>query len=65
MPGALLCRFIVVSLVVIHIRGWRVRNIVSVLRVRDAKLTPSAYSFETIVRTRFGEMAHLRVRGQN
>ena len=50
------------SLAVIHVRGWNVRNIVSVLRVRDAKLTPSADRFQTFVRTRLGEMARQRVR---
>jgi DNA-binding transcriptional LysR family regulator len=50
------------SLAVIHVRGWDVRNIVSVLRVRDAKLTPSADAFQTFVRTRLGKMARQRVR---
>jgi DNA-binding transcriptional LysR family regulator len=45
------------SLAVIQVRGWNVRNMVSVLRVRDAKLTPSADRFQTFVRTRLGEMA--------
>ena len=52
------------SLAVIHVRGWNVRNIVSVLRVRDAKLTPSADRFQTFVRTRLREMARQRVRRQ-
>ena len=52
------------SLAVIHVRGWNVRNIVSVLRVRDAKLTPSADRFQTFVRTRLGEMPRQRVRRQ-
>jgi DNA-binding transcriptional LysR family regulator len=51
------------SLAVIQVRGWNVRNIVSVLRVRDAKLTPSADRFQTFVRTRLGEMVQ-RVRRQ-
>ncbi|HEX2338069.1 MAG TPA: LysR substrate-binding domain-containing protein [Hyphomicrobiaceae bacterium] len=46
------------SLAVIYVRGWNVRNIVSVLRVRDAKLTPSADRFETFVRTRLRDMTH-------
>jgi LysR family transcriptional regulator, transcriptional activator of the cysJI operon len=50
------------SLAVIHVRGWKVRNMVSMLRVRDAKLTPSADGFQTFVRTRLGEMARQRVR---
>ena len=39
------------SLAVIRVPGWNVRNIVSVLRVRDAKLTPSADRLQTFVRT--------------
>ena len=50
------------SLAVLQVRGWDVSNIVSVLRVRDAKLTPSADRFQTFVRTRLNEMARLRVR---
>ena len=52
------------SLAVIRIPGWNVRNIVSAIRVRDAKLTPSADSFRAFVRTRLGEMARQRVRLQ-
>ncbi|MGH6751644.1 MAG: LysR substrate-binding domain-containing protein, partial [Bradyrhizobium sp.] len=52
------------SLAVIGVRGWNVRNIVSLLRVRDAKLTPSADRFQTFVRTRLGEMTRQRVRRQ-
>lgn|SRR5579859_279530 len=44
------------SLAVIHLRGWDVRNMVSVLRVRDAKLTPSADHFQAFVRSRLDEM---------
>jgi len=51
------------SLAVIHVRGWNVRNIVSLLRVRDAKLSPSADRFQTFVRTtRLGEMTRYRIR---
>jgi DNA-binding transcriptional LysR family regulator len=52
------------SLAIIRIPGWNVRNIVSVLRVRDARLTPSADSFQAFVRTRLGEMARRRGRRQ-
>jgi DNA-binding transcriptional LysR family regulator len=52
------------SLAVIPVREWNVRNLVSVLRVRDAKLTPSADRFQTFVRTRLGEMARARARRQ-
>jgi len=48
------------SLAVVQVPGWNVRNIVSVLRVRDAKLTPSADRFQAFVRTRLGEMARRR-----
>ncbi len=48
------------SLTVMQVPGWSVRNIVSVLRVRDAMLTPSADSFQTFVRTRLVEMARKR-----
>jgi len=50
------------SLAVIRVRGWHVRNVVSVLRVRDATLTPSAESFLTFARARLGEMARQRAR---
>jgi DNA-binding transcriptional LysR family regulator len=49
------------SLAIIHMRGWNVRNTVSVLRVRDAKLTPSADRFQAFVRTRFAEIARQQV----
>lgn len=52
------------SLAVIPIRGWNVRNTVSVLRVRDAKLTPTAERFQAFVRTRLGKMARQRERRQ-
>jgi DNA-binding transcriptional LysR family regulator len=50
------------SLITIRARGWNVRNIVSVLRVRDAKLTPSADRFQAFVRSRLAEMARRRAR---
>jgi LysR family transcriptional regulator, transcriptional activator of the cysJI operon len=53
------------SLAVLHVRGWDVRNIVSVLRVRDAKLTPSADRFQTFVRAQLGEKARQRVGRQS
>jgi DNA-binding transcriptional LysR family regulator len=48
------------SLIVIPVRGWKVRAVVSVLRVRDALLTPSAVQFQTLVRERFAEKAAQR-----
>jgi DNA-binding transcriptional LysR family regulator len=50
------------SLATIRVRGWNVRNIVSVLRVRDAKLTPSADRFQTFVRTHLADVARRRAR---
>jgi DNA-binding transcriptional LysR family regulator len=50
------------SLIAIRIRGWNVRNVVSVLRVRDAKLTPSADRFQAFARARLAEMARSRAR---
>jgi len=38
------------TLGIVRMRGWDVRNVVSVLRVRDASLTPFAQLFETYVR---------------
>jgi DNA-binding transcriptional LysR family regulator len=53
------------SLAVVHVPGWHVRNIVSVLRVRDAKLTPSADRLQSFVRSRLGEMTRQWARQQN
>ena len=50
------------SLAAIRVRGWNVRNVVSALRVRDAKLTPSADLFQTFVRTHLADTAHRRTR---
>ncbi len=50
------------SLTVIRFRGWNVCNIVSVLRVRDAKLTPSTEEFEAFARTRLAEMGRRHAR---
>jgi DNA-binding transcriptional LysR family regulator len=52
------------SLAVVHVRGWKVRNVVSVLRVRDARLTPSADRFQTFVRSRLDKMTRQRIRRQ-
>ena len=50
------------SLATIRFRGWNVRNIVSVLRVRDAKLTPSADRFQTFARAHLADIARRRAR---
>ena len=44
-------------LTVVPVRGWNVRAVVSVLRVRDALLTPSAEQFQALVRNRFAELS--------
>jgi DNA-binding transcriptional LysR family regulator len=43
------------SLTIIPVRGWNVRSMLSVLRVRDALLTPSADRFQTLVRQRLAD----------
>ncbi len=52
------------TLAIIPVRGWNVRNTVSVLRVRDAKLTPTADKFRNFVRMRLGALAQKRGRQQ-
>jgi DNA-binding transcriptional LysR family regulator len=50
------------SLLALRLRGWNVRNVVWMLRVRDAKLTPSADRFQAFARARLAEMASRRTR---
>ena len=45
-------------LTVVPVRGWEVRAVVSVLRVREAHLTPSAQQFQGLVRNRLAELSH-------
>ena len=52
------------SLTVIPVRGWNVRAVVSMLRVRDALLTPSADQFQALVRERFAEISREPARKQ-
>ena len=44
------------SLAVIPVSGWSVSSTISVLRVRDALLTPAANQFQLFVRRSFGEL---------
>ena len=44
------------SLTVVPISGWNVSSMISVLRVRDALLTPAADQFQHLVRKRLGEL---------
>jgi DNA-binding transcriptional LysR family regulator len=63
---AAISRYVVASelrastLRVIPLRGWHVRNLISVLRVRDGMLTPSATQFLSLVRQRFAEISRDR-----
>jgi LysR family transcriptional regulator, transcriptional activator of the cysJI operon len=50
------------SLAVVPIRGWDVRQTVSLLRVRDAVSTPAAILFQNFVRSRFKEAVRQRAR---
>jgi DNA-binding transcriptional LysR family regulator len=52
------------SLTLIPVRGWNVRSVVSVVRVRDALLTPSADQFQALVRERFAQISRQRPRRQ-
>ena len=52
------------SLTVIPVRGWNVHAVVSMLRVRDGLLTPSADQFQALVRERFAEISRERLRKQ-
>lgn len=45
------------SLAVIPVSGWNVSSMISVLRVRDALLTPSADQFQRLVQRHFGEIS--------
>lgn len=52
------------SLMIIPVRGWNVRAVISLLRVRDALLTPSADQFQMLARQRFAKIARERARKQ-
>jgi DNA-binding transcriptional LysR family regulator len=43
------------SLAVLSVRGWNVRRMISIIRVRDATLTPSAEQFLLMLRSRWGK----------
>jgi DNA-binding transcriptional LysR family regulator len=44
------------SLAIIPVRRWNVRKTMSIIRVRDAALTPSAQQFVLMLRARWGQM---------
>jgi len=52
------------SLVVVPIRGWDVRQTVSLLRVREAVSTPAADQFQAFLRRWFGETVRQRARSK-
>jgi DNA-binding transcriptional LysR family regulator len=45
------------SLVLVRLRGWRVRRTISIIRLRDATSTPSARKFLTMLHARWGRMS--------
>ena len=49
------------SLAVMRVRGWNVRNVVSMLRVRDALLTPTSDQFQAYVRQQFAAISRQRL----
>jgi LysR family transcriptional regulator, transcriptional activator of the cysJI operon len=49
------------SLVVLPLRDWNVRNVVSMLRVRDATLTPAANQFQMLIRRHFAATKRQRL----
>jgi DNA-binding transcriptional LysR family regulator len=44
------------ALTVVPVRGWNVSSMISILRVRDAPLTPAADQFQRLVRERLEEL---------
>jgi len=50
------------SLAVVTVRGWNVRNLVSVIRVREAALSPLADQFLKLTRARLGQLSVRRAR---
>jgi LysR family transcriptional regulator, transcriptional activator of the cysJI operon len=45
------------AVVLIRFRPWNVRRTISIIRVRDASLTPSATEFLTMLRARWGQQS--------
>lgn len=52
------------SLGVVRLRGWKLRRTISIVRYRDAALTPSALAFVAMLRERWGH-ASVRQRGHS
>ena len=48
------------SLAVVRLRGWKVRRTISIVRHREAALTPSAREFVAMLHARWGDSAHGR-----
>jgi len=63
---AAISRFIVAddlrtgSLAVVPVRGWNVRTVISVIRIRDAIITPLADAFQRLARQRLSELSRRR-----
>jgi hypothetical protein len=52
------------ALVLIPVRRWNVRKTMSIIRVRDAALTPSAEQFLIMLRARWGQTPSRRSPGR-
>jgi len=52
------------SLVVLPVRNWNVSAVISVIRVRDAMLTPAADAFQAFARKRLSELSRRRRQGR-
>ena len=50
------------SLVIVQLRGWKVRRTISIIRHREAALTPSAREFLTMLHERWGRPSPQRRR---
>lgn len=48
------------SLSLLKLRGWKVRRTISIIRVRDAALTPAAREFLTMLRAQWGRPTRQR-----
>ena len=65
---AAISRFIVAdelrngSLAIVAVRNWNMRTVISVIRIRDAIITPLADAFQSLARQRLSEISRRRQR---
>jgi len=52
------------SLAIVRLRGWKVRRTISIVRHRDAMLTPSAREFVAMLHARWGRPSARRRRSR-